>query len=65
MNEFVTIVWNIFAFRLPDDVSAVDEPILGRWIEEANVWRNDGFLDCHYNEGTRYSQTARVATEND
>jgi hypothetical protein len=39
------------SMKLPGDVVFNEEPQLGRWDYEQNVWRMDGFTDLTYNEG--------------
>ncbi|XP_064635495.1 dynein axonemal intermediate chain 7 homolog isoform X2 [Lineus longissimus] len=44
------------SMKLPGDVVFNEEPQLGRWDYEQNVWRMDGFTDIVYNEDNRVVQ---------
>ncbi|ESO92391.1 hypothetical protein LOTGIDRAFT_206612 [Lottia gigantea] len=43
-------------YKLPEDSMFVDEPLPGRWDEDIQHWRQDGFTDVKFDEEKRIVQ---------
>ncbi|CAF3523561.1 unnamed protein product [Adineta steineri] len=43
----------VLKYKIPTDVYVTEKPLLARWIEDRNHWKQEGFVDYEYAPDTR------------